>query len=150
VDGYGGQRKTLWGFAHTAWGHTPGGPPVERRCVLVCDPAGKLRLDACGCPDRQVTPGHMLAGGGMRWSVEVTCEARRAQLGLETQRHGADQAMARPTPLLVALGSLIPRRALRRSRDGPLPVLVTAWYHKAAPTFSEGGTLVRQHLWRAR
>jgi hypothetical protein len=29
-------------------------------------------------------------------------------------------------------------------------VLVTAWYHKAEPTFADCLTFVRQHIWRAR
>jgi hypothetical protein len=86
----------------------------------------------------------------MRWAVEVTCEEGRAQLGLETQRPWSDQAIARTTPVLLALFSLVTRLALRLSQDGPIPVPVTAWYHKAEPTFSDGVALVRRHLWRAR
>jgi hypothetical protein len=40
VDWYGGQRKQLWIFSHTALWHTPGLPPVDIRVVLVGDPAG--------------------------------------------------------------------------------------------------------------
>jgi DDE superfamily endonuclease len=150
VDWYGGQRKTLWVFSHTALWHTPGLPPVEIRVVIVCDPEGKLRMEAFFCTDLQATPGQMLAWVVMRWSVEVTCEESRAQLGRETQRQGSDHAMARTTPILLALFSLITLLALRLSRDGQIPVPVTAWYHKAEPTFSDGVTLVRRHLWRAR
>jgi hypothetical protein len=35
------------------------------------------------------------------------------------------------------------------SHNGQIPVPVTAWYHKAEPTFSDCLGLVRQHLWRA-
>jgi hypothetical protein len=41
VDWYGGQRKPLWIFSHTALWHTPGLPPVDIRFVLVGDPEGK-------------------------------------------------------------------------------------------------------------
>jgi hypothetical protein len=41
VDGYGGQRKQLWSFSHTALWHTPGLSPVDIRFVLVCAPEGK-------------------------------------------------------------------------------------------------------------
>jgi hypothetical protein len=150
VDWYGGQRKTLWVFSHTALWHTPGLPPVEIRFVIVCDPEGKLRMEAFFCTDLQVTPGQILAWVVMRWSVEVTFEESRAQLGLETQRQWSDQAIARTTPILLALFSLITLLALRLSRDGQIPVPVTAWYHKAEPTFSDCVTLVRRHLWRAR
>jgi hypothetical protein len=39
-DWYGGPRKPLWIFAHTALWHTPGLPPVDIRFVLVGAPAG--------------------------------------------------------------------------------------------------------------
>jgi hypothetical protein len=31
-----------------------------------------------------------------------------------------------------------------------MPVPVTAWYHKAEPTFADCLALARQHLWQAR
>jgi hypothetical protein len=150
VDWYGGQRKTLWVFSHTALWHTLGLPPVEIRFVIVCDPEGKLRMEAFFCTDLQATPGQILAWVVMRWSVEVTFEESRAQLGLETQRQWSDQAIARTTPVLLALFSLVTLLALRLRPDGQIPVPVTAWYHKAEPTFSDCVTLVRRHLWRAR
>jgi hypothetical protein len=61
VDWSGGQRKTLGVFSHTALWHTPGWPPGERRCVIGCDPEGKLRMAAFFCPDLQATPGQILA-----------------------------------------------------------------------------------------
>ena len=86
----------------------------------------------------------------MRWSVEVTFEEARAHLGLETQRQWSDQAIARTTPVLLALFSLVTLLALRLSQGGQIPVPVTAWYHKAEPTFADCLALVRRHLWRAR
>jgi DDE superfamily endonuclease len=95
VDWYGGQRRTLWVFSHTALWHTPGLPPVELRFVIVCDPEGQLRMEAFFSTDLQATPGQILAWVVMRWSVEVTFEEGRAHLGLETQRQWSDQAIAR-------------------------------------------------------
>ena len=40
--------------------------------------------------------------------------------------------------------------ALQLAQDEPIPVPVTAWYHKAEPTFADCLALVRRHLWRAR
>jgi hypothetical protein len=150
VDWYGGQRKQLWVFSRTALWYTPGLPPVDIRDVLVCAPAGKLRMEAFFCPDLQATPAQILQWVVLRWSVEVTCEEARAHLGLETQRQWSDLAIARTTPVLLALFSIVTRLALRLSQDGRLPVPATAWYHKAEPTFTECLALVRQHLWRAR
>jgi hypothetical protein len=144
------QRRTLWVFSHTALWHTPGLPPVEVRFLIVCDPEGQLRMEAFFCTDLQATPGQILAWVVMRWSVEVTFEEGRAQLGLATQRQWSDQAIARTTPVLLALFSLVTLLALRLSPDGQLPGPVTAWDHKAEPTFSACLALLRRHLWRAR
>ena len=150
VDWYGGRRKKLWVFSHTALWHTRGLPPVDIRFVLVGDPEGKLRMEAFFCTDLQATPVQILEWVVMRWSVEVTFEEGRAQLGLETQRQWSDPAIARTTPVLLGLFSLVTLLALQLSHTGQIPVPVTAWYHKAEPTFSDCLGLVRQHLWRAR
>lgn len=125
-------------------------PPVAIRYVLVADPEGQLRLEAFFCPDLQATPVEILQGVVMRWSVEVTCEEGRAHLGLETQRQWSDLAIARTTPVLLALFSWVSVLALQLSQDGQIPVPATAWYHKEEPTFSDCLALVRRHLWRAR
>jgi hypothetical protein len=150
VDWYGGQRKTLWVFSRTALWYTPKWPPVAIRYVLVCDPEGKLRMEAFFCSDLQATVEQILHWVIMRWSVEVTFEEARAHLGLETQRQWSDRAIARTTPVLLALFSLVTLLALRLSQGGQLPVPVTAWYQKAEPTFADCLALVRRHLWCAR
>jgi hypothetical protein len=150
VAWYGGQRKQLWVFSHTALWYTPGLPPVDIRYVLVCDPEGKRRMEAFFCTDLQATPEQILQWVVMRWSVEVTFEETRTHLGLETQRQWSDRAIARTTPVLLAAFSLVTAMALQLSEGGQIPMLVTAWYHKAEPTFADCLTLVRQHLWRAR
>ena len=66
---------------------------------------------------------------------------------METQRQWSDQAIARTTPILLALFSLVTLLALELSPGGQLPVPVTAWYHKAEPTFADCLALVRRHLW---
>jgi hypothetical protein len=123
---------------------------VAIRYVVVADPEGKLRLEAFFCTDLQATPEQILAWVVMRWSVEVTFAEVRAHLGWETQRQWSDQAIARTTPVLLALFSLVTMLALKLSRDEPIPVPVTAWYHKVEPTFADCLVLVRRHLWRAR
>ena len=95
-------------------------------------------------------PGAILTWVVMRWSVEVTFEEARAHLGLETQRQWSDLAIARTTPVLLALFSIVTLLALRLSQGGPMPVEVTAWYPKHAPTVGDCLALVRRHLWRAQ
>ena len=150
VDWYRGERKALWIFSRTALWYTPGQAPVAIRFVLVRDPEGKLSDAAFFCTDLQATPERILGWVVMRWSVEVTFEEARAHLGLETQRQWSDQAIARTTPVLLGLFSLVTVLALRLCPSGQIPVETTAWYHKAEPTFSDCLTLVRRQLWRAR
>jgi DDE superfamily endonuclease len=150
VDWYGGKRKRLWVFSRTALWYTPRWPPVAIRYVLVADPEGKLRMEAFFCTDLEATPVAILLWVVMRWSVEVTFAEGRAHLGLETQRQWSDQAIARTTPILLALFSLVTVMTLKVSHNGQIPVLVTAWYHKGEPTFADCLALVRRHLWRAR
>jgi hypothetical protein len=150
VTWYGGQRKKLWVFSRTALWYTPRWPPVAIRYVLVADPAGKLRLEAFFCPDLEATPVEMLQWVVMRWSIEVTFEEGRPHLGLETQRQWSDQAVARTTPVLLALFSLVTVLALQLSHRGQIPVQAAAWYQKTEPTFADCLALVRRHLWRAR
>jgi len=120
---------------------------VAIRAVLVADPEGKLRLEAFFRTDLEATPAQILPWVVMRWSVEVTFEEGRAQLGLETQRQWSDHAMARTTPILLALFALVTILALEWSPGGQLPVPVTAWYHTAGPTFADCLALVRRHFW---
>ena len=146
----GGQRKKLWVFSRTARWYTPRLPPVAIRYGLVADPEGKLRLEAFFWTDLEATAAQILPWVVMRWSVAVTVEEGRAHLGLETQRQWSDQALARTTPLLLALFSLVTVLALKLSQDGSIPVPVTACYHTGEPTFSDCLALGRRHLWRAR
>jgi hypothetical protein len=139
------------GSSHTPpCGTTPGLPPVDIRSVLVADPEGKLRMEAFFCTDLRATPVEILPWVVMRWSVEVTCEEARAHLGVETPRQWSDRAIARTTPVLLGVFSLVTVLALQWRQDGQIPVPVTAWYHKAEPTFADCLALVRQHLWCAR
>jgi hypothetical protein len=150
VAWYKGERKTLWVFSRTALWYTPRQPPVAIRYVLVADPEGKLRMEAFFCTDLEATPMEILPWVVMRWSLEVTFEETRAHLGFETQRQWSDQAIARTTPALLGLFSLVTLLALQLRQSDPIPVSATAWYHKVEPTFADCLALVRQHLWRAR
>lgn len=149
-DWYRGERTRLWVFSRTALWYTPGLAPVALRFVLVRDPEGKLSDAAFFCTDVHATPEQILHWVVMRWSVEVTFEEARTHLGVETQRQWADQAIARTTPVLLGLFSLVTVLALRLCPEGRIPVEVTAWYHKPEATFSDCLAVVRQHLWRTR
>ena len=123
-----GQRAVEVATATAVWYH-PGQPPVPLRWVLIRDPQGKFATQALLCTDWQVAPGQILAWFVQRWQLEVTFEEARRHLGLETQRQWSELAIARTTPALFGLFSLVTLLAdqrLSRSRvTVPLPHLVT-------------------------
>jgi hypothetical protein len=85
-----------------------------------------------------------------RWQVEVTFEEVRAHLGVETQRQWSDKAIARTTPVLMGLFSLVIIIAHRFQTTHGVPVRSCAWYNKQQPTFSDALALVRSRLWQHR
>ena len=83
----------------------------------------------------------------LRWQLEVTFREVRAHLGVETQRQWSDLAIARTTPALLGLFSLVTLLAQQRVRRNQLPMRQTAWYTKSRPTFSDALAVVRRSLW---
>ena len=57
--------------------------------------------------------------------------------------------MARTSPVLLVLFSLVTVLALRLSQGSSIPVSATAWYCKPEPSFTDYLALVRRHLWCA-
>jgi hypothetical protein len=82
-----------------------------------------------------------------RWTVEVTLEEARAHLGMETQRQWNDRAIARTTPALLSLFSIITLTAHLLIEQGAHSVRRIAWYAKRLPTFSDAMALVQRHVW---
>jgi len=80
------------------------------------------------------------------WAIEVTFEELRAHLGFETQRQWSDLAIARTTPCLMGLFSLVVLMA-QRLHPATLPTRAAAWYPKTEATFADALAAVRHHLW---
>ena len=53
----------------------------------------------------------------LRWNIEVTFEEARAHLGIETQRQWSDLAIARTTPALFAMFSIIVLMAIEMLKN---------------------------------
>ena len=134
--------------ATAVWYHT-GLPPVPVRWVLVRDPLEEFPPQALLSTSLEAAPAQVLAWFVRRWAVEVTFEEVRTHLGVETQRQWSDKAIARTTPALLALFSLVAVLAHRRQVGGTgLGVRQAAWYSEARPTFSDALASVRRQLWR--
>jgi hypothetical protein len=144
---YGEGERTVEVTSGTAvWFHG-GKPVVPIRWVLVRDPQQRFAPQAFLCTDGDVPPQQILAWFVQRWQVEVTFEEARAHLGLETQRQWSERAIARTTPALLGLYSLVTLFAHHLLETGRLPVRTAAWYPKERATFSDTLAGVRRCLW---
>jgi hypothetical protein len=147
LDWYGGQQRTVEIVSQTALWYTSGYDPLPIRWVLVRDPLGAFEPCAFFATDQAATAAQILTWFILRWNVEVTFEEARTHLGLETQRQWSDLAIARTTPALLGLFSLIVILAQHLTGEQPLPVRATAWYVKTEPTFADAIALVRRYVW---
>ena len=82
-----------------------------------------------------------------RWQVEVTFQEAREHLGIETQRQWSDRAIARTTPCLLALFSIVTLMAGCLSARERRQVALAAWYRQPQPTFSDALAAVRRAIW---
>jgi hypothetical protein len=143
---YGRGERTVEIMSGTALWHHPG-HLVPIRYVLVRDVAGELRPQAFLCTDLKADPVDILRWFVRRWSIEVTFAEVRRHLGVETQRQWSDPAIARTTPALLGLFSLVTLWAHKLHASQPTTPRAAAWYPKPLPTFSDALALVRRELW---
>ncbi len=147
ADWYGKGERTVELLSESAvWYHT-GLPPVPIRWVLIRDPQGRFATQALLCTDRTVTPQQVIAWFVRRWQIETTFEEVRRHLGVETQRQWSPLAIARTTPVLLGLFSLVTLLAHPHLTEHDTPLRQAAWYRKRAPTFADALALVRPEIW---
>jgi hypothetical protein len=143
---YGESRRELDIVTGTAvWDHPGWRVPV--RWVLVRDVVGEHDPQAFLCTDQQADALDVLRWFVRRWAVEVTFEEVRRHLGVETQRQWSDKAIARTTPALLALFSLVTLWAHDLVGKGRLNPRSATWYPKRHLTFSDALGAVRRQLW---
>lgn len=147
VGWYSQKRQTVQVCSQTSLWCTQGQEPLPIRWLLVRDPSQQFKPTAFMSTDLSLTPEQILTYFIGRWGLEVTFQEARAHLGLETQRQWSKLAIARTTPALLGLFSLVTLLAERLRQGHPLPLRRTAWYQKPEATFSDTLALVRRHLW---
>jgi hypothetical protein len=151
VRWYGGEDRQVEIATGTALWYRPGQDPAPIRWVLVRGQKAEkghpaIQAGACFCSDPNRTPEQILAWFVARWNIEVTFEEIRAHLGFETQRHWSRPAVARTTPCLFGLFSLVVVFA-KVLHPETLPLSQSAWYTKEEATFSDALAAVRRRLW---
>ncbi|PSO10213.1 hypothetical protein C7E20_18060, partial [Sphingobium sp. AEW4] len=138
--------KTLEITSDIALWYRPGTPVLPVRWVLVRDPDGKRGPQAFFSTDISLEPAEIIALYVRRWQIEVTFAETRAHLGVETQRQWTDKAIARTTPALLGLYSLISLWACDLLNSTSTPY-AAAWYRKTSLTFSDAIGAIRLQLW---
>jgi hypothetical protein len=128
------------------WYHT-GTPPVAIRWVLIRDPQECFKPQAWLSTHLDPTPEQMLPWFVRRWTMAVTFEEARAHLGRETQRQWNERAIARTTPALLGLDSIMTLTAHLLIEKGMPSVRSTAWYQKTRPTVADALAWVRRQVW---
>ncbi len=144
---YGGGDRVVEICSNTAvWRHA-GLPVVPIRWVLLRDPCRRFDPQALLCTDLGQEPLQVIRWFVQRWQLEVTYREVRDHLGVETQRQWSDKAIARATPCLLGLFSIVALLAARLDHSARLRVAAAAWYRKKHPTFSDTLATVRRQLW---
>lgn len=146
-DWYGEGKREVEIHSQTAVWYHPGKPPVEIRWVLIRDPREEFEPQALLSTNLEHTPLQILTWFIRRWRLEVTFEEARAHLGVETQRQWNDLAIARTTPVLFGLFSVVTLMAHALIKTEAKPVRQAAWYKKEHPTFADAIAMVRRCLW---
>lgn len=147
IDWYGEKNREIEISSQTAIWYKSGSVPVPIRWVLIRDPKDEFESQALLSTNLNHRPEQVVEYFIRRWRVEVTFEEARAHLGIESQRQWSDLAIARTTPILFGLYSLITLMATKLIHGKTMPVRSAAWYDKDLPTFSDAIALVRRCLW---
>ena len=143
----GGERDIEISTSTAVWRHG-GMPVVPIRWVLVRDPLGRFEPQALLCTGQTCDPVQILRWFVQRWQVEVTFREVRDHLGVETQRQWSDKAIARTTPCLLGLFSLVTLLGRQLTPHARQAAATSAWYRKQRPTFSDTLAAVRREIWR--
>ncbi len=128
------------------WRHA-GLPVVPIRWVLLRDPYRRFDPQALLCTDPAREPLQIIGWFVQRWQLEVTFREVRDHLGVETQRQWSDKAIARTTPCLLGLFSVVALLAARLDSRARVQVSASAWYRKRRPTFADTLAAVRREIW---
>jgi hypothetical protein len=149
VKWYGGEQRTIECLTFECLWYHAGERPLRLRIVLVKTPGGKNEAETFFSTNRVNTPTQIIEWFVLRWNIEVTFAETRAHLGVETQRQWSDKAIARTTPLLMALFSILVLVAIKMHDTKKLLVQeTTSWYDKKGElTLADIVMAIRRSIW---
>ncbi len=144
---YGGEKRSFEIATGTALWHRQGLDPVPIRWVMIrCPEDDTFKPEAFFSSKQNCAAKDIIERYVLRWNIEVTFEEVRMHLGFETQRQWSDKAIARTSPCLLGLFSLVVLMAIKLHPQN-LPIQRCSWYIKKEATFSDALFAVRMHLW---
>jgi IS4 transposase len=135
IEGYGQNKKKLKYISNISLWGADGFMPIPIKWVLVIDPKGELDPVPLMSTNLQLSAEKIITLYIRRWNLEVTFEEVREHLGVETQRQWSDKAIARTTPILMGLYTIVSLICNRLQEERPIEVAQTAWYEKSDATF---------------
>ena len=149
VKWYGGEQRSIDCLTFECLWYHAGELPLKLRIVLVRTPGGKNEAETFFSTNVANSPTQIIEWFVLRWNIEVTFEETRAHLGIETQRQWSDQAIARSTPLLMALFSILVLIAIKMHATKKLVVQeTTSWYDKKGElTLADIVIIIRKSVW---
>ncbi len=147
VQWYRGRKKKVQYVTTTCLWSPVGGEAIPIRLVVLKDPKGQCESAALMSTDVTLSALVIITEFVKRWAIEVTFREAREHLGIETQRQWSNKAIARETPALFALYSIVILIGLQLEK---IPVRKAAWYSKQCNTFSDVLVEVRRILWREK
>lgn len=145
VRWYRGRTKKVQYVTTTCLWSPVGGEAIPIRLVVLKDPNGQFESAALMSTDVTLSALVIITEFIKRWAIEVTFREAREHLGIETQRQWSNKAIARETPALFVLYSIVILMGLQLEK---IPVRTAAWYSKQCNTFSDVLVEVRRILWR--
>jgi DDE superfamily endonuclease len=147
IKGYGGEAIIRDLATWTCLWCPVNGEPIHIRLILARDPTDiKGTIFTLMTNDFNIPITEVMEGYIMRWGQEVTHREVREHLGMETQRQWSKNAIARTTPFLFSLYSLVFLMADSLMKQKTIQPGQTTWYCKDGLTFSDLLGAVRRVL----
>lgn len=145
VSWYGGQVKEILISARNClWLAGKGSAVITLKAIWIqLRPTDEIILMATNLDMEAL---HVIESYIKRWNIEVTFRECRDYLGVETQRQWSDLAIARTTPFLFGMYTIITLIGNALYIERGLEAESTAWYKKSSLTFSDLLTAVRQEM----
>jgi len=147
VQWYEGRKQKVRYVTTTCLWSPVGGEPIPIRLIVMMDPAGCFESAALMSTDVNLSAVPIIEEFVKRWSIEVTFREVREHLGVETQRQWSDKAIARETPALFGLYSIIILIGLKL---GKITAKESAWHSKRWLAFSDVLIAVRRLIWQEK